>query len=445
MNILIYGATEIGYMVALRLYQEHSITLIDDMDGLPDKFNNLDIGFMSGSGADVDALEKANAAEADIFISCSNLDEASIVACWTVKKIADVETICFIRTLELYRNLASPTWNSYQTNYEIDTIIWPQQLLTQDIFRIISVPDAIDVEYFAGGRVKLFEYRIKEDSNLLNKKMSDCGFPKNVLVVGITRDNKLFIPDGSTVILWDDKVIFMGRSHALDQLAAGFFQKKNAIKTASIIGGGIVGFMLAESLEKAGIKVKLIEQDKKRCDFLADNLKKTLILQGDGTDLELLEEESIGAADVTVCVTDNDEKNLLCSLLVKQLGSERTITRVSNARNAELFERVGVDVVVSPRESALKELLNRLQARQVDILALVEGGQGEILRLRLPEDFPDTRIMDLDFQASAIVGIVKRGHRIIVPNGETVVRANDMLKIFTTADDAETVKALFVK
>lgn len=445
MDILIYGATEIGYMVTLRLYQEHNITLIDDLERLPDKFNSLDISFMSGSGGDIDALEKANASQADIFIACSVLDEANIVACWTVKKIADIETICFVRTMELYRNLASPTWNRYETKYDIDTVIWPEQLLTQDIFRIISVPDAIDVEYFAGGRVKLFEYRIKENSLLLDKKIMDYGFPQDVLIVGITRENTLFIPDGSTVIELDDKVIFMGRSHALDSLAATIFQKGNTIKKAAIIGGGSVGSLLSENLEKAGIRVKLIEHDKNRCVFLADHLKKSLILHGDGTDLELLEGESIGDSDVIVCVTDNDEKNLLCSLLVKQLGSERIITRVGNDRNAELFERVGIDVVVSPRDSALKELLNRVQTREVDILALVEGGQGEILRLKVPEDFPDTRVMDLKFQAKAIIGVIKRRRRIIIPRGDTIIRAGDMLKIFTTSVDAELVKNLLVK
>ncbi|MCB2184437.1 MAG: Trk system potassium transporter TrkA [Desulfobulbaceae bacterium] len=445
MDILIYGATEIGYMVALRLYQEHSITLIDDLERLPDKFNNLDISFMSGSGADVDALEQANAAKSDLFISCSSLDEANIVACWTVKKIADIETICFVRTMELYRNLSSPTRNRYQTRYDIDTIIWPEQLLTQDIFRIISVPDAIDVEYFAKGRAKLFEYRIKEDSSLRDKKLMDCKFPPNVLIVGITRDNSLFIPGGSTSIQLDDKVIFMGESQALDTFAAGIFQKGNAIKTAVVIGGGSVGFMLAKKLEKSGIKVKIIERSKDRCVFLADNLNKSLVLNGDGTDLEILEGEAIGDADVTVCVTNNDEKNLLCSLLVKQLGSERIITRVGNARNAVLFDRVGIDVVVSPRDSALKELLNQVQARDVDILALVEGGQGEVLRLKLPEDFPETRIMDLKFQAKAIIGVIKRGRRIMVPHGGTVIRAGDLLKIFTMAEDAEAVKNLFVK
>ncbi len=444
MDLLIYGATELGYMVAVRLYQKHSITIIDDLEKLPDRFNTLDISFVSGSGADVDALEQTNLESCSLFIACSGLDEANIVACWTVKKIVDIETICFIRTMELYRNLVSPNQNRYHTRYDIDTVIWPEQLLTQDIFRIISVPDAIDVEYFAEGRVKLFEYRIKEDSTLRNTRVMDCSFPPDVLIVGITRDHNLFIPDGSTLIEVDDKVIFMGTGPALDNLAASIFQSGNDIRTAVLIGGGSVGFMLARQLEQSGIRVKLIESDKERCGFLADNLQNSLILHGDGTDLVLLEEESVGDADVIVCITNNDEKNLLCSLLIKQSGSaKRIITRVNNGSTARLFEKVGIDVVVSPRESALTELLNRVQARDVNILALVEGGQGEVLRLTLPDTFVKTRVMDLQFEVQAIIGVVKRGRNILIPNGMTMLQPGDQLKIFTMAEDAEAVKTLF--
>ncbi len=444
MNLLIYGATELGYMVAVRLYHKHSITLIDDLEKPPDRFNSLDISFVSGSGADIDALKQTNLEDCSLFIACADLDEANIVACWTVKKIMDLETICFVRTMELYRNLVSPTQNCYQTRYDIDTVIWPEQLLTQDIFRIISVPDAIDVEYFAEGRVKLFEYRIKEGSILRNIRVMDCSFPPDILIVGITRDHNLFIPDGSTLIQLDDKVIFMGTGPALDSLAASIFQSSNNIKTAVLIGGGSVGFMLARQLEQSGIRVKLIESNRERCVFLADNLQNSLILHGDGTDLELLEEESAGDADVIVCITNNDEKNLLCSLLIKQSGSERRIiTRVSNSRTAQLFEKVGIDVVVSPRESALTELLNRVQARDVNILALVEGGQGEVLRLTLPDSFSKIRVMDLHFEVQAIIGVVKRGRNILIPNGNTLLQPGDQLKIFTMAEDAEAVKTLF--
>lgn len=441
MEILIYGATEVGLMVATRLCQEHNVTLIDAVERLPERFSNLDIGFIKGSGADVTALEQANIDGLDLFIACADLDEANVVACWTVKKIADLETICFVHHKELYKNLTGI--DKYQSRYDIDAVIWPQYLLTQDIFRIISVPDAIDVEHFADGQGKLFEYRIKQNSSLINIKVMDCPFPPDVLIVGITRDDQLFIPDGSTVILYDDKVIFLGTGPALDLLAGKCFERSNPIKTATVVGGGNVGFLLATKLEEAGIKVKLIEQDRERCLFLADHLEKSLILNGNGTDIELLEGELLGQADVAVAVTNNDEKNLLCSLLIKQLGCDRIITRVENMRNSSLFERVGVDVVVSPRESALTELLNRVQTHNVDILALVEGGQGELLRIALPDDFTATRVMDIRFDVSAIIGVIQRGRRILIPNGMTLIEPGDMLKVFTMATDAEIVKNHF--
>ncbi len=441
MEILIYGSSDIGHMVAMRLCQEHNVTLIDALERPTEKFANLDISFISGSGSDVTVLEQANVASLDLFIACSDLDEANVVACWTIKKIVDLETICFVHSKELYKNLNGT--DKYFSRYDIDAVIWPQHLLTQDIFRIISVPDAIDVEHFAEGQGKLFEYRIKENSSLINIKVRDCAFPPDVLIVGITRDNQLFIPDGSTVILYDDKVIFIGTGPALDELAARIFQQRNPIHTAAVIGGGNVGLLLATKLEEAGVKVKLIEQDAERCLYLADHLGKSLILQGDGTDVELLEGEMVGDADVAVAVTNNDEKNLLCSLLMKQLGCERIITRVENTRNVNIFERVGIDVVVSPRESALTELLNRVQTHNVDILALVEGGQGELLRVTLPDDFVETRVMDIRFEVNAIIGVVRRGRRITIPSGMTMVRAGDILKIFTMTADAEVIKQYF--
>ena len=445
MNIVIYGATETGYLVASQLYRAHNLIIVDDMERLPERFNNLDISFASGSGADVQALERAGAARADVFIACSLIDESNIVACWAAKKTGEAKTICFISKKELYRNLGSLSQEKYHSKYDIDTIIWPEQLLTQDIFRIIMVPDAIDVEFFAEGRAKLFEYRIRKNSPICLKRIMDCSFPTNVLIVGITRDGNLFIPNGSTIIEAEDKVIFMGSGTALNELAVQIFENVNRIRTASLIGGGSVGFMLARQLEGAGIKVKLVEHSKERCIFLADNLKKSLILQGDGTDLELLEEESLGASDVVVCVTNNDEKNLLCSLLIKQLGCERIITRVGNSRNRILFERVGIDVAVSPRESALKELYNRLQAEAINILAIVEGGQGEVLRITLEEEFQETAIKDFSLPARAIIGIIKRGRNIIFPHGDTNLKAGDQLIVFTMAHDAEAIKKVLGK
>ena len=443
MQILIYGATDIGYMIASRLYEDHDITLIDEQERLPDKFSNLDISHISGSGSDIEALEKANCQKTTLFIACSLIDEANIVACWTVKKITEIKTVCFVSKVSIYNNLIANVQHRYQTKYDIDTVIWPEQLLTQDIFRIIMVPEAVDVEYFADGQAKLFEYRIKEDSPLCNCRIVDYSFPEDIIIVGITRETVLSIPNGTSEILVGDKVIFMGTGKALDILAADLFKAGRKITSATIIGGGNVGYFLAEQMGQARIKVKIIELDQNRCNFLANNLKNCLVLQGDGTDLELLEDEAIGSTDVVVCVTSNDEKNLLSSLLIKQLGASRIITRTNNERNAELFEKVGVDVVVSPREAAMRALLNVIHIHDVDILALVAGGQGEVLLVTTPETFSDTRVMDLGLPTCAIIGAVKRGTRIIIPSGSTTISADDQLQIFTITENTNLIQAVF--
>jgi trk system potassium uptake protein TrkA len=305
------------------------------------------------------------------------------------------------------------------------------------------VPEAVDVEYFDEDQARLFEYPIKRSSPLCSLQIKDYAFPDDVLIVGIYRDDELFVPNGSTEVKEGDRAIFMGTEPALDLLAANIFPNNDRVKTASIIGGGNVGFFLAHRMEQANIKVKIIEHNESRCNYLADNLKKSLVLHADGTDLALLEEESLGKMDVVICVTDNDEKNLLCSLLVKQLGAKRVVARVENLHNARLFERVGIDIVVSPWESAMKEVLNRFQSKDVDLLALVERGKGEVVRLTIPSDFPDTKVMDLRFPENSIIGIIKRQKKYLIPKGSTTICANDRLKIFTMVENKDLIKSVF--
>ncbi len=442
MNLLIYGSTEVAFLLASRLHHNHNITLLTDSPP-EERFENLDINLVKGSAGDIGLLEEIEAATMELFIACSKLDEANIVACWTVKKLGDIETICLLSKADLNHNLTVQAGSSYQTPYDIDSVIWPEQLLMEDIFRIISVPEALDVEYFAGGRAKLFEYRINGDSLLANRKVKDCGFPKDVLVAGIMRDSKLFIPDGQTVIEAEDRAFFIGRNRALDAFAAAFFRTKSKVEKVSIIGGGSVGFMLAQQLEQIDIEVKIIEKDPDRCLFLADSLGTTLVLEGDGTDLDLLESEAVADADACICITNNDEKNLLCSLLLRQLGAKRIVTRAETMQNFRLFEHVGIDVVVSPKASSLANVINRVQTRDVDIVALLEGDRGELLRLTLPEDYSATAIKDLQLPVQALVGIVIRGHRVIIPNGETVLIANDRLHIFVMKEETDSLKTFF--
>ena len=443
MKIVIYGATEIGCLLATEFFEDHDITVIDKEENRTEDFDRLDISFIQGSAADISVLKAADIINADVFIACTGYDERNIVACLTVKKVSGIKTICFVSKSEYQDVLVLNNNTDYLNDFYIDYVIWPEELLTQELFRIVTVAHALDVENFADGKARLLEYKVKPESLIVGKMVKDCGFTKDTIIVGIKRGSLLFIPNGLTEINADDKLIFMGTSHSLDILAGTFFHEKEQVKTAAIIGGGNVGYMLAKSLEDLKIKTKIIEKNYDRCEFLAQELTKTLVINGDGTNLKLLDEEEIGESDVVISVTNNDERNLLCSLLVKQLGVKRVISRVSKVLNIPLFEKVGIDIAVSSKTSAINEVRNDIDETEVDILALVEQGEGEVLEILLNKDFDGMFIKDLRFPAPAIVGVVQRRSSVIIPKGDTKLISQDILIIFTKAENADKVKSYF--
>ncbi|MBR6127382.1 Trk system potassium transporter TrkA [bacterium] len=443
MKIIIFGANEIGSMIASEFYTDNDITVIDEEKNKADAFNKLDVGFVGGNASSIDVLRQAGIKDADVFIACNDSDELNIVACLTAKRLSNVKTLCFVRKEEYRSSLGIAKDAEYNGDFYIDNVIWPEELLTQEIFRIITVAKALDVENFASGRARLLEYKLGENSPLINKMLKNCEFPKDTLIVGITREGTLFVPNGNTTLKADDKVIFMGLSHSLDILAGKFFHEKEFVKNVAIIGGGNVGLKLAKILESLKLKVKIIEKNEERCNYLSQELDNTLVINGDGTDLELLNEEDISASDVVVSVTNNDEKNLLCSLLVKHLGAARVISRVSKSVNAALFEQVGIDIAISSKTASLNEIKNNVRETNIGILATVEQGQGEVLEIELPESYETKKIMEMKLPAKAIVGIIRRRKRIVIPNGATQVMGGDTLIIFTTSENAPVIRKFF--
>lgn len=443
MKIVIYGATEVGCLLATEFFEDHDITVIDKEENRTEEFDKLDISFVQGNASDIKILKAADIMNSDVFIACTTLDEANIVSCLSAKKISGIRTICFV-SKEEYRNaMELDKATDYLEDFFIDYVIWPEELLTQEIFRIVTVAHALDVENFADGKARLLEYKVRPNSPIVGKMVKDCGFTKDTIIVGIKRDDLLFIPNGLTEINEEDKLIFMGTSHSLDILAGTFFHEKEQVKTVAIIGGGSVGYMLAKSLEDMKIKTKIIEMNYERCEFLAQELQKALVINGDGTNLKLLDEEEIGSSDVVISVTNNDERNLLCSLLVKQLGVKRVISRVSKVLNIPLFEKVGIDIAVSPKTSAINEVKNDLDENDVDILATVEQGEAEVLEILVKEDFDSKKIMDLRFPAPAIIGVIQRKNQVIIPKGDTTMKTHDILIIFTKAENAQRIKDYF--
>lgn len=443
MKIVIYGATEVGCLLATEFFEDHDITVIDKEENRTEEFDKLDISFVQGNATDINVLKSADIINSDVFIACTPLDEANIVACLSAKKVSGIRTICFVSKAEYQNTMELDKSNDYLGDFFIDYVIWPEALLTQELFRIVTVAHALDVENFADGRARLLEYKVRPGSSIVGKMVKDCGFTRDTIIVGIKRDELLFIPNGLTEINENDKLIFMGTSHSLDILAGTFFHEKEQVKSVAVIGGGNVGYMLAKSLEDMKIKTKIIEKDYDRCEFLAQELHKTLVINGDGTNLKILDEEEIGSSDVVISVTNNDEKNLLCSLLVKQLGVKRVISRVSKVLNVPLFEKVGIDIAVSPKTSAINEVRNDLDENDVDILATVEQGQAEVLEILVKDEFNGKKIMDLRFPAPAIIGVVQRRNQVIIPKGDTQLREHDILIIFTKADTAQQIKSYF--
>ena len=446
MKIIIYGASEFGYLIANEFYQQHDVVVIDLEENKTDEFDKLDISYISGNAADIKVLRQANAKSEDVFIACTPDDEANIVACGVAKRLAKVKTICFVTKEEYKRTFAAlRDVTDAPVATTIDSVIWPEELLTEEIFRIITVAKALDVENFAHGRAKLLEYKIEKNSVLVDKKVRDCEFPSETLIVGLTRGGELFVPYGETVLKEDDKAIFMGSSHSLDILAGKFFHDKDVNRTVTIIGGGNVGLMLAKDLEKLKFKVKIIEKNAKRCELLSETLENSLVLNGDGTNLELLNEEDIAESDVLISVTNNDEKNLLCSLLAKQLGVKRVIARVAKLFNIPLFEQVGIDIAVSSKFSALHEVKNQFNENNIGILATVEQGKGEVLDIVIPENFEAKKLMEIKLPTRAVIGIINRKKRVIIPKGDTLVMPNDEIIVFTRNEDAQNIRDFFNK
>jgi len=444
MRIIIYGANEMASAVATEFFEDHDVIVMDSNPKNLELFSKLDIGTIAAGVLDNRFLKNPEIQGADVFIACSENDETNIIACLTAKQSGVNQTICFVSKNDSRESINSLK-DEYGSNYakSIDNVILPQKLLVQEIFKRITVPKAVDVENFAHGRARLSEYRIKEESELLNKKLKDCYFNSEVLVVGIVRNDELFIPNGNSEFLLNDKAILMGTPVGLDIAVDELIAAKEKVKRIGIIGGGSVGYGLAETLEKTSMKVKLIENDYSRCEELSQKLKKTLVLNGSGTDLELLQEEDFGKNDVIVAITNNDEKNLLCSLLSKQLGAKKVITRVSKGATGNLFERVGVDIAISQREACVEEIKNRIIESRAGVIATVERGQGEIVEIELNEDFIQKPLCEIKMPIPCVIAIVRRGSKVIIPKGQTQIRKHDVLLIFTKSDDVQKVKEYF--
>ena len=281
----------------------------------------------------------------------------------------------------------------------------------------------------------------------MTKRETTLANTAGVLAVAVARDEEFYVPRGETQLQDGDKVSFMGTKRALRSLERNFFRRpqEEKVRKVTIIGGGNVGGILAQILEEEGdLQVKIIEKDQERCEWLAAELKSTLVLHGDGTDLELLDVEQIYLSDVLVAVTSDEEKDLLCSLLAREMEVPKIITRVTNPGNIHLFESLGIDVPLNPRLTATMTVIASLEDTGTKLLAITEQGKGNVVEVEVPPDYPKTKIKDMITPIEgAIIGAIVRGRRTLVPHGDDHIEPGDRLLIFTTRKAVEAVQNFF--
>jgi len=440
-RIIIVGGGEIGFALARSLARDHDVFVIDHAPGVADRFESLDVQFLLGAGTSADVLGRAGADSADVVVACTGLDEVNIVACAVANRLGSPLTFCFVSREEF---VEFEQQRGGLEQFGIDRVVWPEAQLAADIERVIGTPGALDAEVFADGAIRLVEYRLETGSKMLGR-IAQQHLPHGSLIVAVRRGDAFFIPRGDSVLDPGDKTIIMGTPDALQEVRRRVFPGVDARRQrVTIIGGGDVGLRLAERLDAVNsVDVTVIERNQARGELLASRLKRSLILSGDGTDLELLESEDIGRSDVLVSVIDNDERNLLASLLGRQLGVRRILTRVSRLANLRLFERVGIDVALSARGAAVASVLHQIQGGATRLLAEVEQGAGRILELEVPAGYAPRHLRELDPPQNSIIGAIVRNAEAIVPRGHDHIQSGDRLIVFTTHAAANRVRDYF--
>lgn len=443
MHIVIAGEDEAAFRLVEALAADHAVFLICPETAAGPRVDRLDVQPIYGDIASLSALRAAGIGSADVFVACSPSDEKNLVACVVAASQGAKRTACFLFRPDFRTAIGESS--IFAEKLGITTIVRPAEQLAREIIRIVNVPGALDVEIFEGGKVTLFRHAIEREARITRGPLKDLGLPDGVVLVMVRRGEEIFVPKGSTRLEPGDKVTAMGNPRDMNRLLHRFLRAEGQgreSRRVTVVGGGDVGLAVALGLEDLGWEVKIIEPNKERCEEISRVLN-SLVLCGDGANLELLEAERVAEDSVLVAVTSNDEKNLLVSLLAKQLGVPRIVTRADIPANERLFEKVGIDVVRSSSGAAVQAVLRNVIPTRAEILAELEHGDAVVLEFDIPEGLAAVKLQDLAVPEFAIVGAVLREGRALVPKGQDVLQGRDRIIVFSPAAKEREVREFF--
>ncbi len=446
MRIVVVGAGKLGYSIAELLSKEQfEVVVIDEDEAqLEAVKNTLDVLTIAANGASPVTMADPDVKGADILIAVTASDEVNMVACILAKKHEITHTVARIRDMQF----VSEGKGYLKENFGIDLILNPEQITANEINRILMTPAALDVEDFASGKIRLFETKVPKKSKFANVKFKDIKLPAGVLAGMIFRDHRMIIPHGDDSLQPHDNAYFIGIPEEIEKFSLNFVQRNaRKLHKVMIIGAGRTGRILAESFDRQGVEVKIIDQNRERCRMVAAHLNKGMAICGDGTDLDLLTEEGVQDADVVVCLTEDDKLNLMLALLARHLSGNKTRTVVKVSRNEyiELMEKVGVDIALSTRLLSASEVLAFARRGGVVAVSLLEGAKAEAVEVIVQPGAPvaGKPLMKANLPKECLVCAYVRSEEASIPNGHTILQPGDRVILFIQTKFAQEVMKYF--
>jgi len=443
LKIIIIGAGKVGCQIAKTLSSEkHDVTLIEKDDVIRQSAqNSLDVLTILGNGANVRTLEEAGIKQADMVIAVTSSDEVNMIACMTAKQFGVPQKIARIRNPEyLYANALS------REKLGIDLTINPERATAREIVKLLKSPiNVAQVQSFAGGKVQLFELKIEESFPFINQQLKAITFKYPILVAAIYRNDKIIIPGGEEKIIAGDNLYVLIKKDYFLELNEIFNQKPLSVQNVIILGGSRIGIQAALILTKLGISTKLIERDKEKCEKIAESLPHTLVINGDGTNIDLLKSEGVETTDGFVAVTGYDEDNLLVALLAKHLGAKKVIAKVDRINYIPILEKIGVDAVVNPRMTTTSAILRFIRRGKIISLTLLKEGEAEVIELIVSphSKIINTPLRKANLPQNSIIGAIVRQDEVIIPHGDDIIQPKDKIIIFALSSDIKEIEKIF--
>lgn len=447
MQIIIVGCGNVGSALAEQLSKEgHNITLIDTKsDVVQNVSNNFDIMGIVGNGAGYSIQKEAGIDGADLLIAVTSSDELNLLCCLIAKKAGGCHTIARVRNPVYSREI-----NFIKEELGLSIVINPEEAAAQEIARVLKFPSAIKIDTFAKGRIELVKYRVEEDSPLCNQSLKSISAKMrcDVLVCTVERGEEVYIPDGNFVLQAKDEISVVGSV----KNSVLFFKKLGVTTTrakdAFIVGGGETAYYLSKQLLSIGVGVKIVERDLKRCEELSELLPQAMIINGDGTDRDLLLEEGLPQAEAFVALTNVDEENIMLSLFVKSISKAKLITKVHRIAYDEIIGELDLGTVIYPKYITAETIIKYVRGMQnsigsnIETLYRMNNDRVEALEFQVRDDSPVLGIplRELHLKPNLLICSINHGGNIITPGGQSVISAGDTVVIVTTMTGLNDIK-----